>query len=187
MQVWTGKEQGDAFVGWLSTQLPSALAQSRLPKLLQVKWPSTNCSTAFPEPPRHLAHHKPASAKTLSMKKGSLTEIWSFSALKVELLACCQLKNAVYSNSKHALSLSSCNLPAQNWWPYWLAYTVPCVYAPSSSVYAPSPTEECMHALLSLTRPPTNLLCRQLNASMGQASYLSHRTLLTNSLMEAFP
>ena len=125
MQVWTGREQGDAFVGWLSTQLPSALAQSRLPKLLQVKWPSTNCSTAFPEPPRHLAHHKPASAKTLSMKKGSLTEIWSFSALKVELLACCQLKNAVYSNSKHALSLPSCNLPAQNWWPYWLAYTVP--------------------------------------------------------------
>ena len=44
-----------------------------------------------------------------------------------------------------------------------------------------------MHALLSLTRPPTNLLCRQSNASMGQASYLSHRTLLTNSLMEAFP
>ena len=63
----------------------------------------------------------------------------------------------------------------------------PCVYTPSSSVYAPSPTEECMHALLSLTRPPTNLLCRQSNASMGQASYLSHRTLLTNSLMEAFP
>lgn len=87
MQVWTGKEQGDAFVGWLLIPLLSAHAQSRLPKPPQVRWPSTSCCTAFPERPGHLVHHNPALAETLSMRRGSLTEIWSFLALKVGLLS----------------------------------------------------------------------------------------------------
>lgn len=77
------------------------------------------------------------------MRRGLLMEIWSFLALKVGLLSyqMARMLSAVMVN----MQCPFLHAPLQHRNGGRIALHVLCPY-----VYAPSPSKECMHALLSL-------------------------------------